>query len=256
MRNALRTAAAVTIIVMLAGALAGCELVSRELKPEEAVALALQATESVKTAEFDLKMEMETGGIPTAFTGSGAIELPTSFEVSGTMTTDTDSIPSQQRMIDGTQYLRSPALGDGWWVEEVSVPDIRVVGAGDPKEYFAYFDAVENTEDFGMQRIRGTECRHLLLEIDEVRLGELLGSADSWKGREAIETSTMRVDVWIARETGLPMREVVKTTMQLPGTPESTPTHLVAQIDFTAFDTSVEIVVPTGAKPMPAVGQQ
>lgn len=257
MGNTLKAAVAVMILTLLAGALSGCELLKQELTPEEAVAQTRQATESIKTAEFELKMEMSGGGASVLMTGNGTLELPDSFMVSGTMTIGDDKpLAYQQRLVQGKQYVKWSMLGEDWWMLDVPAElDTSLLGSSHPNEYFAYFEVVESTEDLGTQSIRGAECRHLLLEIDEARLAELLESTASPDTKAIMASSTMQVEVWIAEETGLPLREIVDATMELPDATNSGPMHMVAQIDFTAFDTPVEIVAPIDAKPMPVPTQ-
>lgn len=253
MKTAVKTIVATVILGALAG---GAWALAPRLvpaPPENVVAATRDAVAKIDSARFDITMEMSADGRKMALEGQGAFMLPMALELTGTMTAAGSSpLVFEERLVDGTLYIRS---GDDqqWYALEGAVSsaglDAQSLGASNPEQYFAYFDAFENIEDFGTQKIRGVECRHLLLEIDEARLAELIagGSQDDDAAvNEMIASTTFQVEIWVGVEDGLPYREVID--MQSSG---ATVMSGTTQLDFTAFDTNPTITAPSGAKPFP-----
>jgi len=252
----MKTAVKVILATVVVGVLAGSAwaLVPGLIpaSPEEVMAATNDAVAEITSADFDLAMKMTVDGSPSTLDGQGAFALPLALQLTGTMVTAGQTLAVEERLVDGTLYLR---IGEDpqWYALNDAVSsaglDAQSMGATSPEQYFAYFEAVERIEDFGTQSIRGVECRHLLLEIDEAALAELIGGAGTEPTaavNAAIASSTARVEVWVGVEDGLPYREIITSKATAPASMSGT-----TQIDFTAFNTDPTITAPSGAKPLP-----
>lgn len=252
MKTAVKVIAATVLLGVLAGGAWALVPTLIPASPERVMATTRDAVAEITSADFDIAMEMTVDGSQVTLDGTGAFELPLALQLEGTMTAAGRTLAVEERLVDGTLYVR---IGEDaqWYAldDAVSSAGLDAIGAGatSPEQYFDYFEAVERIEDFGTQTIRGVECRHLLLEIDEAALADLVGGTETETTaavNAAIAASASRVDVWIGVDDGLPYREIISTNSTGPAAMSGT-----TQIDFTAFNTDPTITAPNGAKPLP-----
>jgi len=252
----MKTAVKVVLTTAVVGVLAGVAWVLVPglipASPEKVMAATNDAVAEIDSAQFDIATEMNVDGNPTTLDGQGEFALPLALQLSGTVTTAGQAIAIEERLVEGTLYVRIGEDG-AWYAIDGALSsaglDAQSMSATSPEQYFAYFEAVDRIEDFGTQTIRGVECRHLLLEIDEAALADLIGGAGTESTaalNAAIASSKSRVDVWIGVNDGLPYREIISTRSTEPVAMSGT-----TQIDFTAFDTDPTITAPSGATPLP-----
>lgn len=265
------TVAVVVAAVLLIGGGAAAWVFLGAVTPEEAVAAVVDKLDTVSSYRFTMQGTVESGGqgLDMQFEGSvqeGPSIADSRLQMAGTVGVMGQSVGMSQIMLDGKVYLQydQDPLGvpGQWYWMDFDLSGVQSSQGGNPSEYLQYMTAYSTIEELEDETIIGSKCRHYHLTIDpnkvadlavqnyEQMAGQMPGAAaeafDSEQLRAIYAGSDITVDVYIDKDSGLPVRQVL--WLDLGG---ELPTTFEITMDFFDFDEPIVIEAPAGAVPLP-----
>lgn len=254
----------ILFLVLIAGAIGVFWYLN---SPRWVLALAQKRVDTIKTYHFTMKYKASVGGMATTMNAEGDVSSPDRFRMNAEMSVLTEEMNFEEIVIGNTLYMKMkmpesmevPDQVEEWVKMTLDTDYLYQQQSGTnikPEQYLEYLKAVKKLETKGSEEIRGIDCYHYTIEVDEKilvkviedKLKEVISDDKAQEKnieefKEMLENAELDVEFWVGKNDNLPYKQELKMEITKP-----TKMTIDITMDYSKFNEEVNIEAPKGAK--------